>query len=119
MKVGDAVTSRKPLTIGPEDSWDLARQVMGWSGVRHLPVMRGQTLVGLVSERDLLSHSGDPARHVSEFMTTPVHTVNADAELSDARFLMGSEKIGCLPVLSGGALVGVLTTTDVLQIADR
>jgi CBS domain-containing protein len=97
--------------------------------VRHMPVVHGGKLVGVVSERDLLRASlssltsfGDDARraflHVVEIgrvMSTPPIVIGLDAGVEEAALVMADRKIGCLPVLDGEALVGMLTETDLLR----
>jgi len=120
MKVRDLMTSAKLATARPEDALPLAAQMMVWSNVRHLPVVRDGQVVGVVSQRDLLGHinldkaNGGPTT-VQDVMHTPAITVAADAPLAAAVSLMFENKLGCLPVLGQGTLVGIVTTTDLLR----
>jgi CBS-domain-containing membrane protein len=100
--------------------------------VRHMPVLDGNRLVGVVSHRDLLAASLSKAldfdlqerrRHicsvvVREVMSTDLFTVAPDATLEFAASMMINHKIGCIPVAaSDGALIGLLTETDLLKVA--
>lgn len=119
-------------TLAPDEYLDLADDVMRLGRVRHLPVVDDVHLVGLVSNRDLLAASltraleFDPlARRafmrniaVSEIMSRDVLAIGPDANLWEAAALMVKHKIGCLPVVEeGDVLVGLLTETDLLNVA--
>jgi CBS domain-containing protein len=101
---------------------------MTLGGVRHMPVVRAGRLVGVVSERDLLRaslSSLDPRRQerrafleaidISQVMSAPPVVVDSDAPVEEAARIMADNKIGCLPVLRGEELVGMLTETDLLR----
>ncbi len=107
---------------------------MEHGSVRHLPVVRGGTLIGVVSQRDLLKASlssvmGLPADEqslflegvsITEVMSSPPVTIDSGSTVQEAAKLMADRKIGCLPVMSGDDFVGILTETDVLRyFADR
>jgi len=95
--------------------------------IRHVPVVDDEgELVGLVTQRDLLRRSlaarGDlpltvreevvAHRTVDEFMTAGVMTVDPDAPLGEAAELILDNKLGCLPVVEGPHLVGIITESD-------
>jgi len=122
MKVRD-VMQKHVTTISQDESLALAQQLMLWGGIRHLPVRRKPDgrVVGIISERDVLRAykraAAEPelfARPVSEFMTTPVEHIHPDAELADAAADMATRKLGCLPVIEVGALVGIVSVSDVV-----
>ena len=118
----------KVVTIGASDTLSTAEDIMRLGGVRHIPVVRRGRLVGVVSERDLLrvslsnlNESGTDERraflHVLEIeraMSTPPVVVEPFISVDKAALLMAENKIGCLPVVDGGTLVGMLTETDLL-----
>jgi len=122
MKVRD-VMQKHVTTISQDESLALAQQLMLWGGIRHLPVRRKPDgrVIGVISERDVLraykllgADAQAFARPVSDFMTTPVEHIHPDAELADAAADMATRKLGCLPVIELGALVGIVSVGDVL-----
>jgi len=121
-----------PVTLKPEDTLDLANDVISLGRIRHIPVLADGRLVGLLSERDLI---GAAANHIfglkqksksallktvviNDVMKKKVITVAPDTPIKDAARLMADKKIGCVPVVSAGALVGLLTTTDILRYVE-
>lgn len=120
MRVREVMTASNLVTVRPGDDLALAAQMMAWSDARHLPVVARGRVVGVVSERDVLSRrqGGDKqaARvSVEEVMRSPAVTVDAEAPLAEAVSVMLGRKLGCLPALDRGELVGILTTTDLLR----
>jgi len=112
MKVKDVMT-RPPLTARRDDSVELALQIMGWGEVRHLPIVDEGRLVGVVSERDLLSNR-ERGRTLGEVMSSPVQTARPDDDLAEAAARMVRERLGCLPVVANNELLGMVTVTDVV-----
>ena len=117
MKVRDIMRNRNLLSVRPGDDVALAQQMMLWGNGRHLPVIEGGRLVGVLTEHDILrrraEHGGglDPVERV---MTREVETITPQADLAQASALFVSRRIGCLPVVDEGAVIGVLTRTDVI-----
>ncbi|NUO49907.1 MAG: CBS domain-containing protein [Polyangiaceae bacterium] len=113
--------TRKLQTVRPTDSATLASQFMLWASVRHLLVIDGTKLVGLLSDRDLLRVKEAFAKDVTvaDIMTREPMVIDLDATLDDAAAKMAGGRIGCLPVVQGGALVGILTSTDILAERGR
>lgn len=126
-----ALMTRKPYTLQPGASLDEAIQLMDEHGLRHLPLVDGDRLVGIVSDRDLLAATGwlparvrevyqDPvtdqrARTLMELAHARVHTLSPEDTVVSAAVELVSSKIGCLPVLERGVLVGILTETDLMR----
>jgi CBS domain-containing protein len=118
MTVND-IMNRYPMTVQPEDMAWLASQKMAWGGVRHIPVIREGRLVGLVSERDLAVHhaqvSGGDGIRIEAIMRAHPQTAAPEDSITEVTARMAANKISCLPVVDKGALVGIITTTDILN----
>ena len=116
MQVKQQMT-RKLITISPETSILKAIRIMRRHSIRHLPVVDGKKFVGFVSEFDLrevrLLPLSEDILVRDEMVKDPV-TISPEESLEDAARLIFKHKIGGLPVLENGKLVGVLTSKDIL-----
>lgn len=113
-----------PVVIGIADTLADARRVMRERGIRHLPVLDGGRLVGVVSQRDLYlaeSLSGvDPAiDSVREAMSGDPYTVPPGAPLEEVAATMAERRLGSAIVVDRGAVIGVFTTVDALRALAR
>lgn len=105
-----------PVTVTPQDTLATAQQKMTDGRFRRLPVVEHGSLVGIVTDRDVRRHVGVQERtKVVAAMTEHPITVSPLTTIEDAVTLMLKHKIGGLPVLEGGKLVGIITTSDALQ----
>jgi acetoin utilization protein AcuB len=123
------IMQTKIVTISASDSLSTVEDIMTLGHVRHMPVVRQGKLVGVVSERDLLRVSlsnlndfGKDQRraflHAVEIkivMSAPPIVIEPDATVKEAARAMAERKIGCLPVVEGNELIGLVTETDVLR----
>ncbi len=129
LRVADCM-SRGVATVHSDALARGAAEMMRIRRIRHLPVVdRDGGLVGIVTDRDLRQVLFDPIIRarvgqladalrtvtVQDVMTWGVLTVQPDTPLRDAARLMHERKVGALPVLSGGRVVGILTEHDVLK----
>jgi CBS domain-containing protein len=119
VQVKELMRTRNLVSVRPDDELAVAAQIMRWAGVRHLPVVEGSEVVGVLTERDLLRHRAEAGGHddgdlVRTFMTRPPELISPDDDVAAACGLLVARKIGCLPVVDGGKLVGIVTTTDLL-----
>lgn len=108
-----------PETVGPNADYKKALGMMQAHALHHLPVVdtRGN-LVGIVAERDLLiaaNHYLGSAVEISEVMHKGAVTVTPRDSITDAAVLMAQHKIGGLPVVDNGKVVGVITETDIFR----
>jgi len=117
-------------TLQRNDSLQLVKDIMTLGRVRHFPVMDDGKVVGVVSQRDLYKASlgsvmkyGEKAQRaflegivVKEVMSDPPITIAPHASVQEAARLMMEKKVGCLPVLEGAQLVGIVTETDMLKL---
>lgn len=106
-----------PQTIGSEQSLSRAHILMREHGIRHLPVMHGNRLVGVISDRDVAIITSledvDPERvTVEDAMTSDVLTVAAEAPLDEVATLMAECKAGSVVVMQNQKVVGIFTTVD-------
>lgn len=133
LRVREAMT-RPALTIRPSATVGAAWKLMRMRKVRHLPVLDpAGPLVGIVSDRDLRQVILEPSIQeelgnmsrafniltVREVMTWGVITVHPETELRQAARIMHEQKIGALPVVDRGSLLGILTADDLLKALVR
>lgn len=124
MEVASFMT-RAPITIDASAPLREALETMDEHRLRHLPVMSGGRVVGVVSDRDLLEATGgvapaDSARLDGTRVEEVMHLPPVVAEPEDSVVTISVEVvlrgIGCLPVVEGGALVGIVTEFDLLRL---
>lgn len=128
------------FTVEPDDPVDLVADLMGWERIRHVPVEESGRLVGLVTSRMVMRHftelakSGaapvrvtqpgassttviQPGTPVGDIMRRELVTVSPETSTLDAIALMRRHRIGCLPVVERGHIVGIVTEEDFMSIA--
>ncbi|AKU97521.1 CBS domain protein AcuB [Labilithrix luteola] len=109
-----------PLSIGVEQTLAKAHSMMREHAIRHLPVLHGGRLVGILTDRDLhlveTLKDVDPTKTVVEdAMSAVVHSVGPDAPLDEVVSTMAEHKYGSVVVMQNGKVVGILTTVDVCR----
>ena len=110
------VMTRRLLTIAPDTPRDDARRLMDEHGIRHLPVVAGGRLVGIVSDRDIPAAApAAPGSTAGAVMTRTPVTVTPDTRIEHAARLMLDRGFGALPVMDGDVLTGIVTYTDLLR----
>ena len=107
----------QPHSIGREQTMAQAHRMMREHRFRHLPVLTGGRLVGLLSDRDLnlieTLRDVDPTKVlVEDAMTSDPYTVSPDAPLDEVVATMAEHKYGCAVVMQNNKLVGIFTTVD-------
>ncbi len=105
------------IVVSPKDTVESAIQIMQQHSIRHLPVVEDNRLVGLVTESSLRPYLSPeklklPLREV--MIINPI-TIDPEASIDEAARLIYKYKIGGLPVVSQGKLVGIITITDILE----
>lgn len=121
LRVGDLMTTAV-ITFGPDDTVGQADAEMRLAEIRHLPVVdERKRVVGIVSNRDVLRTLREGrAVAVAAIMSRTVLTVSPETPAAQAAALMLEHRIGSLPVVGeGGTLVGLVTETDFLALAER
>mgnify|MGYP001379940471 FL=1 len=121
-----------PVTLKPEDSLSLASDVISLGRIRHIPVVDEGRLVGILTERDLIGAAASQILGlkqknktallksvlIKEVMKKRVISAVPDTPIKELAHLMADKKIGCVPIVSAGALVGLVTTTDLLRYVE-
>ncbi len=128
MRVGDKMT-REVITISPKEGVMVAKHILDVKGIRHLPVVSGGKLVGMITDRDIRRNLPSPATsleiheiaylldklQVQMVMSRAVVSVTPETSIEAAASLLLADKIGGLPVLDGERLVGIITEGDLLR----
>jgi CBS domain-containing protein len=118
MRLGEIMT-REVKKAAPAEPADDAYRRMRLNRIRHLVVMDGKSVVGVVSERDLGGSRGAPlrtGRTVEELMARDVALATPETTIRQAANMLRGRTIGCLPVMAGSKLVGIVTVTDLLEL---
>jgi acetoin utilization protein AcuB len=119
-----------PVYVDEGDSMKKAMDLLKEHEIRHLPVLKdGEKLVGILSERDIKQASPSSATaleireifylldkiKVKQIMTRRPYTVSSTTPIEEAALIIREKKIGCLPVVDNGKLVGIITETDIID----
>ncbi|MBI3122339.1 MAG: CBS domain-containing protein [candidate division NC10 bacterium] len=121
--------NRDLVTVSPDESFRTAMHLIRQKGIRHIPVVEGKRLVGIITDRDLRQASPSGATSLSihelhyilerltvrEVMTKQVVTIRPEQTVEEAALLLLGHRIGGLPVVREGELCGIITETDILQ----
>ncbi len=125
----DTIMSTDLVTVAPDDNLDTARRLMSDRRIHHLPVVdKDERLVGLITLTNVLAATDSFLRDdesrihpkdipVGDVMVTDVATVDEHAGIRQAALFLEKHKIGCLPVVTAGALRGIITDTDFVGVA--
>jgi acetoin utilization protein AcuB len=129
MFVADWMT-KKVVTISPDTSITEAARITKENKIRHLPIMKKDKLVGILSDRDIKEYVPSKATSLDVYelhyllaktkvegiMTKKVITTTLDSPIEKAAMAMLENKIACLPVLENNQLVGIITDQDIFQV---
>ena len=124
----EAIMSTNLITVEPSDTLAEARTLMHDNRIHHIPVVEDKKLAGLVTLTNVLAATDsflrDPQNRihaneilVKDAMVPDVATVEVHASLRSAALFIEKHKIGCLPVMDGEELVGIITDTDFVAVA--
>ena len=117
MKVREVM--RPARTTEKDQTVKKAAQIMTESRIGSLVVVSGKKIIGIITERDILSKVTALGRqsdkvYVDDIMTSKVLTISPNSYLDDAVYIMIQNKIKKLPVVESGELVGIITSTDIV-----
>ncbi len=104
-----------PPGMPAADAWELMRR----KSIHHLVVVDGSRVIGILSDRDAAGRSGGSVRSkfdVVDLMTSAVVTVAPDATVRKIANVMRGRSIGCVPVVDGKRLLGIVTVSDLLEL---
>lgn len=119
MIVADLMTAN-PVTVEPSDTLQAAHEKMHVGGFRQVPVVDRQRLVGILTDRDTRPLIGQLAHtRVDSVMSAHPFSVHPSTPVEKAVHLLTTNKIGSVPVVEDGKLVGIITATDMLRALER
>ena len=125
MKVRE-IMKPAPITVTEVTKLGEAMQLMMKHRIRHLPIVRGDHLVGILSERDIFHYRAITAFRedwwrapVTAAMIAAVQTAGPDDSLTEVAGRLADSRIGALPIVERGVLRGLITVTDVLEAEVR
>ena len=113
------------LTVSKDDILEFAINLMEWKGIRYLPVEKAGKLQGLISSKMILNYLATTKKTKNKFttvgdvMSTKPSVVKPDTSIVEAKKIMKKKKVGCLPVVLKGELIGVITENHYMNITDR
>lgn len=124
----DMIMSTNLITVSPKDNLAMARELMHDNKIHHLPVCVDKELVGLVTLTNVLAATDSILRDpdsrlhakdilIEDMMVKDIATVDENASLRQAALFLEKYQIGCLPVVTGGILHGIVTDTDFVGVA--
>jgi acetoin utilization protein AcuB len=128
MFVADWMTKRV-VSVAPDDSISQAMHAMRERGIKHLPVLRGGAVVGVISDRDIKAFCPSKATGldiyeinyllakatVKDAMGPYLTTTTPATPVEEAALVMFENNVGCLPVLEGDVLVGIISDRDIFR----
>jgi len=129
MFVSDWMT-KKVFTVSPDDSLTDAVALLKEKGIKHLPVVKDDTLEGILSDRDIKEYTPSKSTtldvfelhyllaktKVKEVMKTEVVTTTPDTPIEEAAMIMHDNNIGCLPVIERESLIGIISDRDIFKV---
>jgi len=113
------------LTVTKDDILEFAINLMEWKSVRYLPVEQSGKLQGLISSKMILNYLATTKKSkikfttISDVMASKPSTVTPETSIVEAKKIMKKKKVGCLPVVQKGELIGVITENHYMNITDR
>jgi len=124
----EAIMSTDLITLPPTATLAEARTLMHTNRIHHLPIVEGDTLIGLITLTTVLAATDsflrDPENRIhanevlgKDVMVTDIATIDEHASLRQAALFIEKHQIGCLPIVTKGILRGIITDTDFVGVA--
>lgn len=111
------IMSTEIFTSNENDSVSLIKNIMKWKNINHLPVInKANSIVGIISFSQISKENIDQDASVKDIMVTDIKTAFPEMKIEDAKQIMLKNKIGCLPIIDLGELVGIVTKTDLEKL---
>lgn len=122
--------SRSVVTVSPDASVLHVRNLLREKNINQVPVVEGRRVVGIITDGDIRKNSASPASTLSvhelnyllsemragDIMTRNPVTVGPETPIEEAALILNRRRIGCLPVVRDGELIGIITTCDMLNV---
>jgi CBS domain-containing protein len=112
MKVKEVMN--KAVVVEDDFTLKQAAKVMSDKGIGSLIIMKGDKIIGIITERDVMKNVNKLSSKISSVMSGDVATIEENDTIDNAAMIMGEKKIKRLPVLHKGKLIGIITATDIL-----
>lgn len=123
--------TKNPITLAGTDSLAQAKALMRGNRIRHIPIVDQGLLTGLITLKDLLAaeesnlltmnptqrQNNEEKVRIEEFMKSNLVTVDEQTSVREAALHLSKHKLGCLPVVNRGKLVGIITDSDFVNVA--
>ena len=110
------------FVVNESDLLDLVAKIMKWKNIHHIPVVNNENkITGLITKNNLdrSEKSKDSFLIAKDIMVRNIITVNSDTSIEEANTIMKNNKIGCLPILEFGELIGILTKNDLKKLLNN
>ena len=118
MKIKDIMN--KAVTIDQDISLKKASQIMSEKNIGCLIAVKGEKILGIITEKDITGNTSNLDKKVSSIMARKVVTINQDEDLDEASLLMKKNKIKKLPVINeDNRLAGIITSTDIVANSEE
>lgn len=116
MRIAELMTP-KVITVAPDDPLSTAQQIFRANNIHHLLAVEKGRVVGVLSLREVLTQP--PEATVASVMSKDVVVVEPDASTRDVAQAIIGRSHGCVAVVDGGRIAGIVTTTDLLRVLSR
>ncbi|MFH1307267.1 MAG: CBS domain-containing protein [archaeon] len=117
MKVEEIMN--KALVIDENVSVNGAAKIMSDHSIGCLVIMKGEKVIGIVTEKDIIKNLGKLGQKISKIMSRSVISIDRNDSIDNAALIMSKNKVKKLPVIHKGRLEGIITATDIIAHSDQ